>query len=153
MTKLCRGMRMHILWLAPLLTALGCGGTYDSSVSGVVTLDGKIVPTGTVSFTPSSAGPTAFSLIAADGKYSVRTGRESGLPPGQYSVSVTANEPPAALRSKDGGPAPLGKPITPEWYRNPTTSGLSYDVKPGENEINLELKSAPPPGWKPSKRR
>ena len=132
-----------------VITLSGCGGEYDSTVVGAVKLDGNVVPTGTITFAPQSSGPTAFSLIGPDGQYSLKTGREEGLPPGQYVVSVTAHAMPATLRTKDGGPAPLGKAITPDWYRDPATSGLSFEVKPGDNELNLDLTSTPPPGWKP----
>jgi hypothetical protein len=136
-----------------IVTLAGCGGEYDSTVTGAVKLDGNVVPTGTVTFAPQSSGPTAFSLIAPDGQYSLKTGREEGLPPGQYVVSITAHAMPATLRSKDGGPAPLGKTITPDWYRDPATSGLSFEVKPGDNELDLSLTSTPPPGWKPPPKR
>src|SRR5215213_555835 len=131
----------------------GCGGMYDATVTGIVTLDGKEVPTGAVSFAPQSAGPPAFSIIASDGKYNRRTGREEGIPTGQYVATVMANEAPAAAARKDGGPLPLGKSIIPDWYRDPATSGLSFNVEPGNNEINLKLTSTPPPGWKPAPAR
>jgi hypothetical protein len=130
-------------------TVVGCGGTYDASVTGKVTLDGNLVPRGTVSFSPSSGtGSSAFGMIDGDGNYVLRTGREEGLPAGQYSVSVVASEP-SPPRGANGGPPPLGKMITPLWYRDIATSGLSYTVTAGSNEINLELNSKPPAGWKP----
>lgn len=140
--------------LAACTAALvGCGGMYDSTVGGVVTLDGNPVPRGTVSFAPQASGSSAFGMIGADGAYTLRTGREEGLPPGQYVVTVAANEAPAVAQSKDGGPPPMGKPITPDWYRNPATSGLTFEVASGSNTINIELKSTPPPGWKPPRGR
>ena len=42
---------------------------------------------------------------------------------------------------------PPGKLITPMWYRSKESSGLTYNVESGSNEINLELKSQPPAGW------
>ena len=71
----------------------------------------------------------------------MRTGREEGLPSGDYDVTVTANEPPAATQSEGGGPPPPGKAITPVRYRSKATSGLSFVVEAGDNEINLELTS------------
>jgi hypothetical protein len=138
-------------WLAVgaiwFVTVAGCGGAYDSTAHGIVTLDGKAVPRGTVSFQPVSGGPAAYAMIGDDGSYSIRTGREQGLPSGDYQVSVTANEAPAAAHSANGGPPAPGKAITPAWYRMKETSGLKYTVARGKNEINLDLKSQPPASW------
>jgi hypothetical protein len=135
-----------------LLSCVGCGGRFDSGVTGVVTLDGKVVPCGTISFQPKAGGPAAYARIDADGNYIVRTGREEGLPSGEYYVTVSANEPPTVAQTAQGGPPPPGKPITPAWYRMRDTSGLSFVVESGNNEINLELTSTPPPGWNPRRR-
>jgi hypothetical protein len=132
-----------------LMAVAGCGGTFDSAVSGVVTLDGNTVPRGTISFQPKAGGPAAYAQIEQDGSYVVRTGRENGLPSGDYYVTVTSNEPPAVTQTAEGGPPPPGKAITPSWYRSRNTSGLSFVVEPGSNEINLELTSTPPAGWNP----
>jgi hypothetical protein len=136
-----------------LLSAIGCGGTYDSSAHGLVTLDGKVIPRGLVAFHPLSAGPAAYAIINESGGYEVFTGREKGLPSGEYQVSVVANEAPAMAQTATGGAPPPGKPITPEWYRTKQTSGLKYTIKPGGNEINLELTSKPPAGWKSAGQR
>jgi hypothetical protein len=129
------------------VTVAGCGGAYDSTAYGIVTLDGKVVPRGTVSFQPVSGGPANYAMIGDNGSYSIRTGREEGLPSGDYQVSVTSNEAPAAAQSTKGGPPAPGKAITPAWYRMNETSGLKYTVARGKNEINLDLKSQPPAGW------
>jgi hypothetical protein len=145
-------LKHSIPWLVAacgFVFVAGCGGTYDASVEGVVTLDGKPLPLGMVTFHPSSPGPPAYAIISEDGSYAVNTGRETGLPSGEYHVSVIANEPPAIAQTASGGAPPLGKPITPAWYRMKETSGLQYKVEPGSNEINIELTSQPPAGWKP----
>lgn len=136
------------LALASLLLIAGCGGSYQSSAYGTVTLDGKVVPRGNIAFQPLAGGPAAYAQISEDGSYVVQTGREGGLPAGDYLVSVTANEAPAITQGGNGGPPPPGKLITPVWYRSKETSGLKYTVQPGKNVINLELKSQPPAGWK-----
>lgn len=130
-----------------LITLVGCGGPYDATVSGTVKFNGAPVPRGTVSFKPQSTGADAFGQINADGTYLLRTGREEGLKSGPYTVSVAANETPPP--NPKGGPPPMGKPITPEWYRDPATSGLTFTVAPGDNTIDLELNATPPAGWKP----
>jgi hypothetical protein len=131
----------------------GCGGAYNAKVGGNVTLDGSPVPTGTVSFLPTAGGPPAYARIDSSGNYTVRTGREEGLPAGEYAVSVVANEPPAVKATAQGGPPPPGKAITPPWYRSQETSGLKFTVSPGKNVIDLELSSQPPEGWKPARPR
>jgi hypothetical protein len=148
MTARCPNFVAIGLALLVCVSISGCGGTYDASVSGAVTLDGNAVPRGTVAYIPAGGGPAAYSPIQENGSYSLRTGRESGLPPGEYLVTVTSNEVPAQFESKDGRPMPPGKAITPLWYRSKDTSGLKYSVVSGANEINLELTSQPPAGWK-----
>jgi len=132
--------------------ASGCGGIYDASVTGKVTLEGSPVPRGTVSYNPVQQGPTAYGLIKEDGSYLVRVGREEGLPAGEYRVSVVANEESTPNKNPSLPPTP-GKPITPRWYRSSKTSGLNATVSAGANKIDLELTTEPPTDWKPPKRR
>jgi hypothetical protein len=133
-------LSVAVVIVAAVTCVLGCGGAHDSSVTGLVTLDGKAVPRGTVSYQPDAGGPPAYALIEEDGTYVVRTGREEGLKSGSYSVTVTSNEPPSGP-SPNGGPPPPGKAITPVRYRSKETSGLKFTVESGRNEINLDLKS------------
>jgi hypothetical protein len=136
--------------LAGLVPFGGCGGAYDASVEGVVTLDGNEVPMGLITYHPAAGGPSAYGFINAGGRYVVVTGGEAGLPSGDYRVSVVANEAPAMAQTATGGAPPPGKSITPAWYRTKETSGLQFTIEPGSNEINLELSSTPPAGWKPA---
>jgi hypothetical protein len=131
----------------------GCGGTYNATVSGVVALDGNKLTRGTVAFNPSGEGVTAYARIENDGSYVVKTGREKGLPAGEYSVTVVAHEDPENKVSSQGGPPPPGKHITPKWYRSIKTSGLKYQVEAGANEIDIQLSAEPPPGYNEKKRR
>jgi hypothetical protein len=131
----------------------GCGGTYNASVTGKVTLDGTPVPRGTVTFYPVTTGSTAYGKIESDGSYELRTGKEAGLNAGDYVVTIAANEPPTEKRGKGGGPPPPGKEITPAWYRDRNLSDQKHTIETGKNEINLELTSNPPPGWKPPRAR
>lgn len=139
--------------LASALLLTGCGGPYNASVSGIVSLDEQNLERGTVAFFPTAGGPPAYGQIESDGSYTVRTGREDGIIAGEYQVTVAANEPPATQRSKSGGPPPPGKSITPIWYRSQQTSGLSITVEPGNNEIDLPLSNDPPPNWQDPRKR
>ncbi len=142
--------RLCLLILA-LPSTVGCGGVHDSYVTGAVTLDSKPLPRGTISFSPVQSGPTAYGLIVNDGSYALKTGREASLPSGEYVVVVVANEPSVA--KEDGALPTPGKPITPLWYRSAKTSPLKITVNSGNNQIDLELTSEPPPGFEQIKRR
>ncbi len=145
---------MGSLFLAFACVALGgCGGVYDSTVKGVVTLDGNPVVAGAVAFIPSGGGSLAYARTDQSGRYKVFTGNEVGMPSGQYGVTVVAREAPKETHSKLGGPPPPGKRITPPWYGSSKSSPLNYNVEPGSNVISLELTSEPPPGWNPPKGR
>ena len=128
--------------LAVLLALIGCS-KYESSVYGLVKLDGELLDHGTVKFAPTEPGPAAYGMIDDDGKYQMNTGRESGLAAGEYRVTVACTEETASTW-EGPGPPPPGKPIVPPWYNDPRMSGLKFEVTPGRNEINLELKREPP---------
>jgi hypothetical protein len=132
---------------------IGCGGVYDASVSGVVSLDGSPLPRGTVSYNPTQPGPASYGLIGSDGTYEVNTGREEGLPSGEYTVTVVAKEETVIEDPNSSLPPKPGKTITPPWYRSKKTSPLKMTVESGTNQIDIELTSEPPPGWQPKKRR
>lgn len=60
-------LRQLIVATALLSSAIGCGGAYESTVTGVVTLDGAPVQKGAVAFLPDSGGPPAYAQIDASG--------------------------------------------------------------------------------------
>ncbi len=139
-----------------LVCLVGCGGPFDATLQGKVTLDGETVPSGMVTF--SSAGPdgtSAYAKVSESGEYQVKTGQEYGLNVGDYAVTIVSREKTGTLYGANGGPPPAGKLITPKWYRAPSTSGLNVTVKSGKNNFDIELTSEPPPEWevKPKKRR
>jgi hypothetical protein len=123
------------------LTLVGCGGRYDSTVTGVVSVDGKPLNVGLVTFDPQESGSSAYGNIGADGTYTLYTGRQEGLASGEYGVSVTAYEPSDAP-GPQGGPPPMGKSLIAERYRSPSTSGIKLNVEPGDNRLDLKLTAA-----------
>jgi hypothetical protein len=155
MSKLKRANRNLTLLLSIAAWSVGCGGPFDASLSGTVTIDGTPLPTGTVALKPmGDSGASASASIDSSGSFTAMTGREYGLPSGDYAVTVVAFERPTALYGKDGGPPPPGKRLSPEWYGSADTSGLTITVEPGSNTHNFELTSTPPAGWvDPSKQR
>jgi len=121
-----------------VLLALGCSGQ-QASVSGVVTLDGKPLDRGAVSFHAVEGGPTAVGPIDQSGRYQLRTGEDHGLPAGEYLVTVVANED-SVLPDNFASPLP-GKLITPIQYGSTATTNLKETVAPGSNNIDLTLVS------------
>ncbi len=146
MVECTRGQRLArpgIPWIgwALLCPLLGCG-TYESTVTGLVTIDGAPVDKGTVSFSPktsSDMGSGAYADIDAEGRYDLRTGGERGLHAGDYLVSVVVSEvlPPPA----EGFPPPGARLISPKKYSNGETSGLECVVERGSNVFDIQMTS------------
>jgi hypothetical protein len=118
------------------ITAAGCGGVYDSTVSGVVTLENTIVPRGTVTFSPQGAIPASHGPRRRPPAGSVHRDRRC-----QRAARVLSQRRWRARR--------LGKTDHAVVVQRPANSGLSFAVADGDNVIDLNLTSKPPAGWKP----
>ena len=131
-----------ILLVNAVLTACGllagCGGAHESNVSGAVYLDDKPLNTGNVTFYPAQGGAAVYSRIGPDGGYQLKTGDTSGLKPGEYKVTVVATEIPTVV---PGSTPPIGKLLTPHKYGQLDQTDLAFTVGPGDNTIDLRLKS------------
>jgi len=123
-----------------LCSCAGCNGS-PASVSGTVSLDGKPLDRGMVSFQPRSGGQLATGTIQSNGRYSLSTNREQGLQAGEYIATVILRE--RGEESEIGGPPMPGKYIVPREYSSTETSGLNYQVTSGKNTIHIELNSNP----------
>lgn len=143
-------LKMRAAVLTSVILLVGCsgGGNLDTApVTGVVTLDGKPVTSGLVRFWPEG-GRTAEGYLGDDGKFVLRTYEDAdGATLGTHKVTVThvSNEKPQEpdydkpevfrRRSRDKPPIPLK-------YDNPEASGLTFEVKAGEeNFAELKLSS------------
>jgi len=102
-------------------------------------LDGKQIGPGIIVFSPVGKGTPATGAIDDGGRYDMRTSREVGLRAGKYKVGVSVRELPTNV--KRGDRPPPGKLLIPAKYEDSSTSGLEYDVVPGSNTIDIELKS------------
>jgi hypothetical protein len=123
-----------------LAIVAGCNhSSQESQVSGRVKLDGTPVGPGTVVFAPVSSGKPATGSVDASGNYSMNTSRDVGLASGKYKVAVSIRE--RAPDIKRGERPQPGKLLIPEKYEDSSKSGLEFDVAPGSNTINIELKS------------
>jgi hypothetical protein len=135
------GPRRHF----PLALALtwgllsGCGGDSDElptvRVSGVLSVDGKPVNTGTVHFVPAKGRPATG--IVQDGKFTLTTYKEGDgvvAGPNRISIEVVQEVP-----TKDGDTT--AKSLIPAKFTNPDTSGLQLEVRTG-GYSNLQINIA-----------
>jgi hypothetical protein len=122
--------------LAAALT--GCGGEPKrdlpkGTVKGTVTFKGQPLPAGTVAFQHAS-GEMSSASIDASGQYQL----DAAV--GSNKVMVQSMEEQKPNPDPNGMPRMLpGASRIPEKYSNFSTSGLSHDVKAGEQTIDLKL--------------
>jgi hypothetical protein len=129
-----------LLCVMAVVLAAGCSrSSQESQVSGNVSLDGQQIGPGIIVFAPVDHGTPAIGPIDGDGSYSMSTSHEVGLSAGKYKVGISIREMPTNV--KRGDRLPPGKLLIPERYEDSATSGLEFDVAPGTNTIDIELKS------------
>jgi hypothetical protein len=164
-----RGIEMPFLRLACcglslglLLVITGCKGRPHSvehaEISGKVLFQGKPLPGGVVNFVAVNGGFANTGVIDENGNYQlkapvgeVRIGvsnkmLRSGAPTkegGQKKEPKTAREEKTADQKK-GQRGVKGRYVDiPPSYTDPSTSGLTYTVKPGAQTHDIELSANP----------
>jgi len=130
-----RALQLGLVML--LGSVCGCSEKMPT-VSGLVTIDGKPVPEGMISFQPVSGGAIAVARISPDGSYSVKTGSDAGLKPGEYKIAVSAPKGIIPAPTPQN-PNPKIERWVPLRYNDIEKSGLSINVTSGSTEKNLEL--------------
>lgn len=129
-----------------ILTALvlGCGSSQDgfAPVRGKIFYHGKLVRTGTIVFAPDALrgtiGPLSRAEIQPDGSYALQTKGVPGAVPGWHRVTVLSQESSSSNGPDEEPPRP--RSLLPEKYRDPELSGLSCEVRGGqENQIDFDL--------------
>jgi hypothetical protein len=143
-------------WAAPSLILLagsvllgplgGCGGQGERflPVAGKVSLDGKPLTVGTVSFRPDGSRGNASKhvptgAIDAQGNYELITVKEKGAPRGWYKVVVFAD-------ANSLNPKTAAQPLPPRWlmnikYTDDKTTDLVVEVveNPATGAYDLKL--------------
>jgi len=121
------------------VAASGCmrkSGPETAPVFGKVTFKGKPLPNGTVMFVPGE-GPAAYGEIGSDGNYRLSTNNADGAVLGTHKVSITAlGDIGTALPEQRN---PLPQSLLPRKYLNHDESGLTVEVKRGDNVVNFDL--------------
>jgi hypothetical protein len=127
---------------AALLTsaAIGCGGR--GNASGKVTYKGKPLVWGTVQF-EGSDGVVKHGNIQPDGTYTVE-----GVATGTAKAAVSSINPTSSdfqPIQREGQPERKPRPVVKGWfpipdkYDTPFKSGLTYEIKRGQNPIDIDL--------------
>ncbi|MFO0791361.1 MAG: hypothetical protein U0805_18020 [Pirellulales bacterium] len=143
--NICDLYAHRILILAVSAAALvlgGCNrGPQMGQVSGKVLLNGQPLKFGTVAFQPPSGQPS-IGDIQNDGTFSLSTYRPGdGAIVGHHRVRVACYESQRPGTKPTGGEQSLGKSLIPLNYTLFDQSGLTAEVKSGENEpLVIELK-------------
>jgi hypothetical protein len=130
--------------------AAGCGGPSgpQGKVHGKVTYQGKPISTGAMVSFLSDSGAAASGMVSADGAYQVRSMNGDTIPAGKYKVLITPPSGPqmtpeeamnASMAKKDKDQGPAADPTIPAQYRSILQTPASYEIKAGDNEINIEL--------------
>ena len=135
-------MRALLLLLFVVITGCGPGGHGTASVKGVVTLNGTPVTSGKVTFFPEG-GRSAKGFIQQDGTFVLGTYEEAdGAIPGTHKITIAdvSSVPSTGPDYDNVAPRRKKESPIPERYANPSASGLTREVKAGEdNYFELEL--------------
>lgn len=134
---------LRLLSILPLgvvvILIAGCGGGgkgKGDTVSGKVTLNGNPVA-GEVIFIGSD-GKESKMLISMDGSYTVASPAKGEAKIGVKSMG-SAPAPSGAGKSDMPGFSPASGVPAPAKYNNPSTSGLTYTVKGGDEKFDIVL--------------
>jgi hypothetical protein len=135
-----------VLSLVSLALLVGCGQgdrIEVARVRGAVTLDGKpYLKGGSVFFQPKATGKMATGEIQADGTYELSTyAPGDGAAVGVNLVMIVPKVAPVDELSEGAG-APPAQLSFPRKYEAVATSGLSCEVKAGQqNEFPIDMRT------------
>lgn len=140
MPRICR----PALLFAGILFLSGCGSSTPplAPVTGTVAYRGQPLPSGMIVFTPDpakgSTGPSATAVIQSDGSFILHTADAPGAAAGWHRVTVVCIADPEQELGSTSYAIPVS--LIPEKYRSADLSGLSREVRMGQNnEFNLNL--------------
>lgn len=125
-------------------------GSNEAMVSGAVTLDGTPLAEAQVVFLGEDANNQSPVVAQSDesGKYALTGVTGGGIPPGKYRATVSK-------QTLKDGTRPIGEELEkarieerllntlPKPYEDRATTPLQFEVRSGNNTINLELKKQP----------
>jgi hypothetical protein len=125
---------LSALALGLVLTAAGCGGNGQQTVSGKVTFDGKPIEEGRITFRQVEGDKRTYSAAITNGSYSLQCDQ------GKMAVEIIASRLiPGKFDRSNGTPEPVGEMYIPAKYNR--AKSLSTYVNPSNRTIPFELKS------------
>lgn len=141
------------LWLPLLLlfVVAGCGQGKVKRVHGVATLDDQPLVGASITFWHSDE-PAYPTITGPDGSFEVFQDPrpEMGLKPTTYTVLVTKFgqskvdvREGVAIPVEDEGFLPGTRNTLPRIYNDKDRCPFKIELKPGDNEVKLELKTPP----------
>lgn len=127
-----------------LLAFSGCGAKNDqkptAEVKGAITYKGKPLERGEIIFFPNSGAKIATGIIQSDGTFQLTTYAEGdGALLGSHQVAIKSERDMEGILPEDPE-ASMEPSLIPTKYAMKKTSGLTAEVKDGDNEINFDLK-------------
>lgn len=125
-----------LLILVSLATLVGCGPPSHYKTSGVVTHEGNPIPHLEITFEPENLDSTRppIALSNENGEFEMKHGRERGVPPGTYRVTVVD---PAEADGGQTSTEPDYLYVTDRY--SPAKSDLMYEADQHRTDFELEL--------------
>jgi hypothetical protein len=127
-----RRLIVVVIAIACIAVTAGCGPQRAERpdralVTGKVTYQGKPVPGGIITFmVTTGSGNTAGGMLRADGSFYME---DAPIGENQITIDTEAIKPELGSRYVQ----------LPEKYLSPEKSGLTFDVKAGENQADFAL--------------
>ena len=138
MVHAARGMRApaSVGVCIALAALVGCGNATKATVAGKVTYKGSPLTGGALTLHPAQGGGPFSVFIRTDGTFNV-----GDAPIGPMDVAISTDDVVDASPAGSVPPElkPAKKVAIPERYKDPETSGLRWDVKPGMNARDFDL--------------
>lgn len=139
-----RSMAHGMKWLALLLlVALGCSHSDNPKtypVDGKVSFKGQPITSGMVLLTPTDSGHAATGNLEKDGSFRLTTFQKNdGAVAGKYQVAIQVF--PTEGAGLPGAEFAGKTPPVPLKYGSPASSGLTAEIKAGENHLDFALKN------------
>lgn len=126
-----------LLTLVSLFAVIGCSGDPGVEVTGMVRLDGEPLNGGKVTFFhPKYPGRNVTAYIQPDGSY-----RVLWTPRGEVRAAVVALPPRRQDRDPKTARGPQKVANVPVRYADPDTSNLVFQIRAGNQEIDIDLNS------------